>query len=358
MIYLVDKPNNKIIPCEEADFKALKIFERQHLEKWVESYPAILGEEFLVITTEYDKFDKTNERLDILAIDKDGNLAIIELKRDDSGKNVDLQAIKYAAYCSNLRLDKIVKFYKEHEEKRGEYLTDELAREKILLFISNDDFEEISDRPRIILVSRQFRPEVTASVLWLRKFKINISCIKLTPYDIGAGSIAFESNILIPLPEAIDFIIEAEKPGGLTVSQIGYMEFYTELVNRLKMLIPRNYSTPQPKYYYQIPTGIGSVHYEWSFHGRPRDSFYVEFHFEKGTEEENLELFSHVESKIPQLEEALGERVTIQKDWQTNGLRFFITKPEGNFSEELKDWAVQKMATFYKILQPIFSKLA
>jgi hypothetical protein len=359
MIYLLDKPNNKIIPCEETDFKSQKILERQHLEKWVESYPAILGEKFLVITTEYDKFDKTNERLDILAIDKDGNLTIIELKRDDSGKNVDLQAVKYAAYCSNLRLDDITHFYKEHEEKTGEHLTDELARKKILQFIENDVFEEISDRPRIILVSRQFRPEVTASVLWLRKFGIDISCVKLSLYDIGGGGIAFESNILIPLPEAKDFIIEAERKEGssLTVSQEGYIEFYKELISRLKVQTPRDYPTPQPRYYYQIPTGIGSVHYEWSFHGRPRDSFNVEFHFEKASKEENLEIFSHVESKIPQLEEALQEKVTIQKEWQANGLRFFIAKAEGEFSEELKEWAVQKMATFYKILQPVFSKL-
>ncbi len=32
-----------------------------------------------IISTEYDRFDKTNERLDLLAIDKDGNLVVTEL---------------------------------------------------------------------------------------------------------------------------------------------------------------------------------------------------------------------------------------------------------------------------------------
>src|SRR6266496_5470136 len=172
MIYRLDKQNNRIVPCDETDFKSNSILERQHIEKWIENYPAILGEELLVITTEYDRFDKTSERLDILALDTDGNVVIIELKRDDSGKNVDLQAIKYAAYCSTLRLSDICQLYQTYCKRQGQILDDEQAREKILEFIENEDFEEINERPRIILVARQFRAEVTASVIWLRKFGV------------------------------------------------------------------------------------------------------------------------------------------------------------------------------------------
>jgi RecB family endonuclease NucS len=40
--------------------------------------PEALGEELLIIQKEFDGFDNTCERLDLLAIDKDGNLVIIE----------------------------------------------------------------------------------------------------------------------------------------------------------------------------------------------------------------------------------------------------------------------------------------
>jgi len=39
--------------------------ERRDLEKWVMDYPEVLGENLLVVTTEYDGFDKTSERLDL-----------------------------------------------------------------------------------------------------------------------------------------------------------------------------------------------------------------------------------------------------------------------------------------------------
>ena len=120
MIFTYDKTTKNISLYDETDFKSQNILERQDLEKWIESYPDILGEELLILTTEYDKFDKTNERLDLLAIDKNGNLVIVELKRDDSGKYVDLQAIKYAAYCSNLTLDDLCKVHLDYLGSHGE----------------------------------------------------------------------------------------------------------------------------------------------------------------------------------------------------------------------------------------------
>lgn len=359
MIYRLDKQTNRIIPCDETDFKSNSILERQHIEKWIENYPAILGEELLVITTEYDRFDKTSERLDILALDKDGNLVVIELKRDDSGKNADLQAIKYAAYCSTLRLSDVCQLHQAYCKKQGQILDDEQVRGKILAFIENEEFEEINERPRIILVSRQFRPEVTASVLWLRKFDVDISCVKLSPYEMGNGEIAFESNIVIPLPEAREFIVETERKENrsLTVSQVEYIEFYKDLVKRFKARMPRDYSSPQPKSYYQIPTGIGSIHYEWAFHGRPRSSFGVELHFERGSREANLEILSHIESQIPALEKALQEKVIVQKEWGRNWSRIYVEKDEGQFTPELKEWAVEKMEILIKTLQPILDGL-
>jgi hypothetical protein len=136
---------------------------------------------------------------------------------------------------------------------------------EILDFIKNDDFEELYDKPRIIIVSKEYRAEVTASVLWLRKFGIDITCIKLTPYELDSNTIAFESTIIIPLPEAKDFLIEIEKKENIehtkTVSQEEYLNFYTELIHRLKKILPKQYSNPSPRAYYQISTGIGGVHF-------------------------------------------------------------------------------------------------
>lgn len=361
MIFTYDKNSNKVSVYNETDLKSHNILERQNIEKWVENYPDIVGEELLILTTEYDRFDKTDERLDLLAIDKNGNLTVVELKRDDSGKNVELQAIKYAAYCSTLSLDEVVKLYQQYLERKNGKTTEEEAKKQIIEFIDNDEFEELNDKPRIIIVSKEYRPEVTASVLWLRTFGIDITCVKLTPYEIDKNTIAFESNILIPLPEAKDYIIQSEKKENIehakTLSQEEYVNFYTELIEKLKIVLPRQYPMPAPRSYYQIPTGISGVHFEWGFHGRPRSSFGVELHFEKGNKEFNKNAIEEIEKLKTELERNLGEKVIFQKDWGKNWSRLYIEKKEGKMTEELKKWAVEKMKIFIQIIQPELDRM-
>lgn len=361
MLFTYNKASKGILLYKETDLKSHNILERQDIEKWVENYPEILGEELLILTTEYDRFDKTDERLDLLAIDKNGTLVVIELKRDDSGKTVELQAIKYAAYCSTLTLSDIAKLYQQYLSKNSAGCTEEKAKARIIEFIDNSDFEELNDRPRVILVSGGYRPEVTATVLWLRNFGVDITCVKITPYEIDKNTIAFESNILIPLPEAKDFVVRAEKKEdvehNLTLSQQEYVRFYEDLIDGLKKKIPIQYPEPVPRAYYQIPTSISSVHFEWAFHGRPRDSFGVELHLEKGNKDFNTRTISLLEKFRTKIEEKTGEKVIIQKDWGKAWARLYIEKAEGKMTPELKEWAVEKMVTLYEILQPELDRM-
>jgi RecB family endonuclease NucS len=135
MIFGYKKNSKKVKVYNETTFRDHSILERQDLEIWLENYPEILGEDLLILTTEYDRFDKTNERLDLLAIDKTGKLVVIELKRDDSGKNVDLQALKYAAYCSTLTLEDITNLFLEYKASQDEKSNYEACQKEILNFI-------------------------------------------------------------------------------------------------------------------------------------------------------------------------------------------------------------------------------
>jgi len=361
MIFTYDKKTKNISLYDETDFKSHNILERQDLEKWVESYPDILGEELLILTTEYDKFDKTSERLDLLAIDKIGNLVIVELKRDDSGKYVDLQAIKYAAFCSTLDLDQVCRVHLDYLIAKGEKTDLEGVKGRIIDFIENDEFEEINDIPRIVLVSKEFRPEVTASVLWLRKFSLDIRCIKLSPFQMDQDTIIFSSNTLIPLPEAEDFIIKSEqkdkKEHTLTLTQQEYLRYYNDLVGRIKNRIQASFPEPKPNFIYQIPTGIPGFHFEWSFHGRPRSSFGVELHLEKGNVETNHMVCSKLEKLKSHIEAETGEKVIFQKEWTKRWSRIYIEKNEGKVTDELKEWAVEKMVIFYNLFMPELEKL-
>jgi len=84
-MYKINKENNTIEQLEKKTFTELNFSEREHLQEWIAKNPSSLGEELLIIQKEYAGFDKTNERLDLLALDKEGALVINENKLDDSG---------------------------------------------------------------------------------------------------------------------------------------------------------------------------------------------------------------------------------------------------------------------------------
>ena len=83
-------PDTKILQSvKEIDFADFGFKERFDIQEWIESTPEILGEKLLIIAKEKSAFHGTRERPDLIAIDKSGNIVVIELKRDDSGSNID-----------------------------------------------------------------------------------------------------------------------------------------------------------------------------------------------------------------------------------------------------------------------------
>lgn len=203
-MYILDKQNNKLIKAEKCSFKSIGCDERHYLQEWIAKEPSSLGEELLIIQKEFDGFDGTRERLDLLALDKKGNLVIIENKLDDSGKDVTWQAIKYASYCSSLSKQDVINIFQKYPGCIGsavDVLTDFLGM----------DIEEVEinkgNSQRVFLVAANFQKEVTSSVLWLQNFNLRIKCFKVTPYKYG-DQVMIEFDQIIPVEDAEDYQIK------------------------------------------------------------------------------------------------------------------------------------------------------
>lgn len=123
-MFQIDRSANRLRRLERASFSALGFREREHLQEWLAAMPDALcetmgeGEDgLLIIQKEFDGFDGTRERLDLLALDRNGQLVVIENKLDDSGRDVVWQALKYAAYCSSLKKTEIVGIFQQYLDR-------------------------------------------------------------------------------------------------------------------------------------------------------------------------------------------------------------------------------------------------
>ena len=203
---------------KEVDFANLGLKEQQDIQEWIADYPNILGDGLLIIGKEFGGFEGTQERPDLLAVDTDGKLVVIELKRDDSGEDVHWQAIKYASYFSDAEVEKIVGILARYKG-----ISSSEAETILLQHLNAENAEglnELNHDQRIILASHRFAPEVASAVLWLNEKAFNknlITCVQLTPYkDAEANSLYLQASTIIPVP-GIDIVgvgINIQEGGG------------------------------------------------------------------------------------------------------------------------------------------------
>src|SRR5688572_15849966 len=90
-IYRIDA--KKIIPIERTTFARQGLRERYDIQSLLKSKIDVLSPDTLVVAEEFGDWDDSRRRIDLLAIDKEANLVVIELKRTEDGGHMELQAL-------------------------------------------------------------------------------------------------------------------------------------------------------------------------------------------------------------------------------------------------------------------------
>jgi len=207
MLFVVSDNLGEIERVESGSFVALNVWERAHIQEWVRRYPEILGEDLLIVSMEFDRFQGSRDRLDLLAVDRGGNLVVVELKRNSHADYADLQSIRYAAMVSTMTIEQLLPYYRDyHQRSTGVRLSEEDLRDRIVEFVDLEEFEELSSQPRIILCSENFSQEISTTVLWLRQFELDIACVRLTPHRLEDKLILVPEKI-IPLRETEEYVV-------------------------------------------------------------------------------------------------------------------------------------------------------
>ena len=309
-MFIIDNKNS-ISKVPEIKFSESRFSERKNLQEWIAKNPSCLGEELIIIQKEFSGFSETKERLDLLAIDKEGNLVIIENKLDDSGKDVVWQALKYASYCSSLTKQQILKMFRNYLESQGS----EDNPETILgNFFENQDFEQIKlneeQSQRIFLIAASFRKEVTSTVLWLLNYNIRIKCFTLSLFKANNHFLNIEQ--IIPIKDSEEYIIKmAEKKKETIKTKVKSIErnkmneeFWEKLLDKinLRTKIYQNISTTNDMFLYKS-AGVGGVKYTL---GVSRTYARVEFYIGTSNKQKNEEMFQFLINIKDEIESELG----------------------------------------------------
>ena len=356
-MFQIDRKQNRILRLEEKRFSDLKLQERKHLQEWLANMPTALGEELLIIQKEFDGFNETRERLDLLALDKEGQLVIIENKLDDTGRDVVWQAVKYAAYVSTLNKAQIVEIFQAYLDR---YCGGGNAVEKICEFLDADDLEELvlnsGQSQRLMMIAAKFRKEVTATALWLLGHGIRAQCFRVTPYAYGE-ELFLDIQQIIPVPEAETFMIgmsakESEEKTAQGAQKRRHsirQEFWEQALEAMRQAGQTHYQNVSPSHdhWLNCGSGVANCNYTLIF---GKDEARVEMSIQRSNAEENKWLFDALFSRRAEIEAAFGGQLDWKRMDTKKSSRFGTAKDFDGYNKEnwpaIIAWMVDNMERF------------
>lgn len=142
----------------------------QRLERIIEKDPSILGLEPLLIvgrqvTTSFGK------RIDLLAVDSEGDLYAIELKRDRTPREVIAQALDYGAWVKDLGYEEVAAIW-------ADYTGSDMPIEAALKDRFGDQApEELNTDHQLIIVASELDPSTERIVDYLAGYAIPINVV-------------------------------------------------------------------------------------------------------------------------------------------------------------------------------------
>lgn len=225
-MYILD--NKQPAKIEETTFSELGMKESD-IEEILRTNVDMLcdDEESMLIVGQQVKNEKDG-RSDLTAIDNNGDIVLIEIKRDKRDiegrkESFEFQAIRYAASCATIKsTDELIKniFSPYVEKHKGEFQTDgsltsaEAAQRLLSDFLEKNAITTFNERQRIILVASEFDEQTLSAVAWLNSNQVDISCFQICPYRIG-DRILLDMKKVLPVVEYEDFYVNVASRGSI-----------------------------------------------------------------------------------------------------------------------------------------------
>lgn len=163
----------------------------QLLEDMIVSSPSILSDELMLIGRQVTT--GMGGRTDLLAIEPDGSLVLIELKRDRTPRDAVAQTLDYAAWVEGLTEDEIAAIYERFRPGRSLYVDFRTRFGRVL------DDDELNANHRLIIVATELDASSERIVQYLSKRNIPINVLCFQVFQMGQQQLLSRSWLLDPV---------------------------------------------------------------------------------------------------------------------------------------------------------------
>lgn len=158
----------------------------ERLEEWLRGDIGLLSADLLVIGSQIARYGVP---LDLLAVDRDGNLVVVELKRDRTPRDVVAQALDYASWVQELGREDV-------EEYAREYLKEEFD-DAFRKRFRTEPPEVVNERHRIYIVASSLDDTTQRIVKYLSStYRVGINAATFAYFKTPDGEFVARSMLL------------------------------------------------------------------------------------------------------------------------------------------------------------------
>jgi Endonuclease NucS C-terminal domain len=162
----------------------------QLLEEMIAKKPEILHPDWMLIGRQVNT--AAGGRIDLLAIQPDGSLVIIELKRNRTPRDVVAQAIDYASWVDRLRSEEIASIYTQF--KMGQSLSADFKDR----FRQELDEENLNQSHQIVVVAAALDDSTERIISYLNERDIAINALFFQIFSLGEQQLLSRAWLLDP----------------------------------------------------------------------------------------------------------------------------------------------------------------
>lgn len=190
-VYSIE-PNGKFQEYVQTPFQVAH--EEAVLEDWLEENPDGILEDSKLLIIGRQISTNLGGTIDLLALDRVGDVVVVELKRDRTPRDTLAQALEYASFAEQLDvelLDAILQAYMNDEslilaEYHRKYF--DLAPDEAVAF--NKD-------QRIVIVGQRVAAEIRQTASFLRSKGIRVTCVEFSFFLANGGTKLLSQEIVV-----------------------------------------------------------------------------------------------------------------------------------------------------------------
>ncbi|MDD4873514.1 MAG: hypothetical protein PHE15_00830 [Dehalococcoidales bacterium] len=198
-------------------------YEEAVLEEWLDNNPDDIVEDGKLLIVGRQVTTNLGNIIDLLAVDRQGDVVVLELKRGRTPRETLAQSLEYASFAETLDGEQIESILRLYMNDEGINLT-EYHRQ--YFNICNDEAISFNKNQRIVIIGQVITDEIRQTSSFLRNKGIRVTCIEFSFFETKSGEHLLSHDIVVGKePSRISHI----NSGSLPV--VSKKEFF-ELLNQ------------------------------------------------------------------------------------------------------------------------------